>query len=374
MAPVKLSPEEIQDIIEDIHCKLYVDDLEEAKRISNDLLEKCPNSAPALEAKAYVLHELNEDEEAIKLLSESIAREPFSNFEKYFLRGQLLSGDEAMSDYEKAIQILKVEISKEKTAKDLNGESIEMTNGKTEEDNDDDWEDVKEEKNYERLLSKVYCQIACELFTKNSSANETFLPDTKLVDVLENAKKSDATYPETYGLMSQYHFMLGNKTQAKEVLEDSRQAWDPLPNTSNYDDIEINIQKQICEALISSDMFSDARTYIEKLFEEELFYQNFMSAKLLFHRGNADEMEKAKEHIIVALTLTEEEDSGVDLEEVVDVLRDINEVLGKSELDGFDEAYQEGDEDEDESDDDEAGARLENELLSRAAEEEMDDD
>jgi len=361
MAPVKLSPEEIQDIIEDIHCKLYVDDLEEAKRISNDLLEKCPNSAPALEAKAYVLHELNEDEEAIKLLSESIAREPFSNFEKYFLRGQLLSGDEAMSDYEKAIQILKVEISKEKTAKDLNGESIEMTNGKTEEDNDDDWEDVKEEKNYERLLSKVYCQIACELFTKNSSANETFLPDTKLVDVLENAKKSDATYPETYGLMSQYHFMLGNKTQAKEVLEDSRQAWDPLPNTSNYDDIEINIQKQICEALISSDMFSDASTFIEKLFEEEKeperFYRNFLSAKLLFHRGNADEMEKAKKHIIEA---TEALVDSIELTEVLDVLRDINKVLGKDEEDGYeyDGLVTCREEDEDESDDEEAGARL----------------
>jgi len=374
MAPIRLTPEEIQEIIEDIHCKLYVDDVDEALKISNDLLKKCPNSAPALEAKAYVLHELNEDEEAIKLLSESIAREPFSNFEKYFLRGQLLSGEASMNDYEKAIQILKVEISKEKCAKELKGESTEMTNDETEEDDDENWEDVKQEKNYERLLSKVYCQIACELFMKNTSTNESFVPDGKLVDALEEARKSDVTYPETYGLMSQYHFMLGNKSAAKQALEDSRRAWDPLLNKSNYDDLETNIQKQICEALISSELFSDAKTYIDELFEEEPFLQNFMSAKLLFHRGNGDDMEKAKEYILESIKLAEEEETSVDLEEMCDVLRDINEKLGKEELDGFDEVYQEGEEEEESDDEEEAGAQLENELLSRAAEEEMDED
>lgn len=367
MAPIRMSREEIKDTIEDIHSLMYVSDLEKALKLADTLLEKCPNNAAALEAKAYVLHDMNENEKALELLSESIAREPFSNFEKYVLRGQLLSGEQAMNDYLKAVEILKAEITKQKAKKDLSEESCKDNSIETEDSDEDNWEDISE-KNFERLLSKVYCQIACHIMMKNTSTDEDFTPNEELVKALQDAKETDPTNPETYGLLSQYHFMLNDAAQAKAVLEASKPIWSP-DNSDNYEDVELDIQKQICEALISSKLFAEAENYIDVLFEEEPFHLNLLKAKLIYHKGIKSVMGVAKSHVLDALNDEEVEDSIMD--EAYDLLENINTILGKEPQDGLDDA--ESDEEE-ESDDEAIGAELEHELLQRAAEEEMDED
>jgi len=360
------SPEEIKRKAHEIQCFISAGELASAIIIADDLKFRCPEDCEAQEARAAVCIELLHFTEALQLLNSAIAKAPSIGFDKYLMRAELKDGQEAIQDFETAIEMIKRDIAENK-----DGESQPAT-----------WDayDVVED-SLQRKLSRAYCSLATEhsvmaIESLDEGAEVPNVPEFQTA--MEKAKEADPTYVECYTLMASYEIRKGDKQAAKHILESSRACWHP-EECEEFVNFDRGIKITLAQVLSDVGLYEDAETVLVENLEsnDQDRESSEMLAELYFERGAEGDMERAKIYCRQAIQSTKQEGAASsdadaakleeDYDRLMNLFAGINQELGLDHEDGLDEE----DLDADEDDDDEIEKELMDQLCGG---EDMDED
>jgi len=362
------SREEIKAKTHEIHCKICEGDLAGAVIIANDLKFQCPDDCDAMEARAALCIENLEVKEAMALLDAAIAKAPTVGCDKYLMRAELKDKEQAIEDYEAAIEILKRDI-----AEGVSSESHPTTFG-----NFDMVED-----SLQRKLCRAYCSLATEqsVLALQGVEEDSEVPDVpEFLSSMQKAKEADETYVEVHTLMASYEIRKNNNEAAKEILESSRSHWHP-EQCEEFLSWDQGIKITLAKVLSDVKMYEDAETVlIENLESSEEDRESMeLLAELYFERGETGDQERAKIYCRQAIKSTQREgaqsseEEAKELEEdfnrLMDLYAGINQELGLEMEDGL-----EGNDDEESDDDEEIERELMEQSCGHESDEEMDDD
>lgn len=362
------SKKAINDKINEIHGKIMMGDINGAELEAKDLVFKHPTDIDVLEAMAAVYIELNNDDDALELLDMAVEKKPDKGFSKYLSRAQLLDGEEAVADFQKATDLIR--------------HLIETRQGTETEDHE--WEDMED--SLERRLSLAYCGIANEyLCDPDKSQNKLDENKDKIENALKLAKEADESYTEVYTLMATHLIDRGDVEGGAQVLVDSRNIWTPNDEEKDeFSDLAMNVRMALGDVLYRAKLYDDAMNIVlknlEELPDEIEGHSLFLLATLDKERGNYDDAKdyckdslsfyrkKLKENGEDEEALNYQEQATKLLDEIRNLIREARIAAGGSE--DVEMSEDEGSEDDDEEDEDfdfeKASAEVEKMILDAA--------
>ncbi|GFY74703.1 probable assembly chaperone of rpl4 [Trichonephila inaurata madagascariensis] len=230
---------------------------EEAAQKLKNVLNIDSNNLKALEMLAGIyLDEPNWDE-AANLFKQCISISPDIGYSKYFSMGQLTSGEESLTYYQKGIEILQKELE--------NCENIKPS-------------EEEDRKILSKNLSDAYCSVA-EIFMTDCCDAEN--AEQQCHSAIENAIQSNTSNPEAYQCLANFYIVKKNfLKEAKEAIEKSLALWLPHHEALRDADAEtvFNIELlipsydsriQTSKLLIELEMFEQATNILDGLVDED---------------------------------------------------------------------------------------------------------
>lgn len=372
------SPEKLNNMIDKANSLLQQYKFEEACKVSDLILQKFPTSAEALELRANVAIEMSDREVALQCLDRAIAIKPFSEHSNYLSKAQLLEGKESLKCYQKAVEIIKVELNKiasPRTSQFTVGSKIQGNEEDTMECDSSAANDacskitsgegstspnVESPSSLTRELSSIYCCITELYFTDLCDEPDA---EEAVKNYVQLAITADTSNPEASITKARYLNIIGDQEGAKNELESSRTLWVP-PDLEKTDDLtrleEIppSCKLSASKLFIELEMFEDAIKMLECLLleDDQVVETHYLLGWTSYLQKNYS---LAKQYLLDAKKTEREfpcDDDGI-VAHIKDLLAEVNS------LDGED---MEGDGDSDSWEDEEDDEELERQIIEQA--------
>jgi len=198
------TPEEDQNLsVEEMISKaeelMEVLQFEQALSLIQKALEKEPSNTKIMDTYALFLLDLDNFEDAKKLLERSIQLAPNENFDKYMNYGQLLQGKQAIESFKKGVTLMLEEKKKIEEGK-ITGDLASIR----------------------RQISSALCSMA-EIYLTDSCFEEE--AETESCNLLEQASQIDPSNPEVYQTFASVRISQQKVEEAKEFLNKGYSLW-----------------------------------------------------------------------------------------------------------------------------------------------------
>jgi len=255
----------VADLLKQVDECLDNFNFELAIKFCERALDMEPENVEVLEMAGAVFLETGDVDKAKSCFENAVRISPDEGYSKYMNLGQLLDGQEAVTAFNKGIQLMIASRDNETLqAAASNNSSASATE-----------------------ISTAYCSLAEMYLTDECFKEEA---DTKCYECCQKAIEYDATNPEAFQLMASCLLSQQNMEEARKMLEKSLELWqgkeDELPEAPvpSYES-RITTSK----LLIELENYETAGSVLEELIEEnDEFPQVWYLVGWLNHITNQD--------------------------------------------------------------------------------------
>jgi len=210
----------IDDVLDKASSLMDEYNYELAQKFCQRALEIDADNVRALEVTANLLLESGQVESAKHCLGRSITVAPDTGYSKYLSLAQLMDGEEALSLYNKGIELI------------LKEQQTDMP--KKEDEPQDDTARSKADK-LRKELSNSYCAVAELFMTDLCDADEA---ESECSGCVQKAVEADESNPEAWQTKARLHLVKSEFEESKSSISQSLSLW--LPKyTAVLEDLEV---------------------------------------------------------------------------------------------------------------------------------------